>query len=341
MHLAELVRLRTRPGAVVLLSLTARCPLRCAHCSTSSTMSSQQHEEAPFRALVDSFTTDEHPRALLMSGGEPLLRPALVADLARAARRVGTRSCLLSGMFFARSGRISGPVRRAVTSLDHFSASVDAHHEREVGRREVFTALRWVIDRVPAVSLHVTGSGPDDPYVDDLMSDVRRVFGDRVPALVTTVQATGRAAAFTAPAREVGTGTPCPVATWPLVDDDGTVFACSRQSLARRHRPEHLVLGHAARDSWATLRARATADPVLRAVRAVGPVETARLAGVRPAGTACATCVTLPAYDGLPAGVELLLGQALGRQRPRDLARRLGAGRYADLVELGWSGCAD
>lgn len=342
MHLAELISLRPVPAAGLLLALTARCPLSCAHCSTESTSDGAWYSGEPFRRLVATFTPADRPELIFMSGGEPLLRPGLVAELATRARAAGTRSALLSGMFFA--GRpMPSPIRRAIATLDHFSASIDAYHEREVSRAETFAALGAFLDLVPAVSLHVASSDP--AYLADLVPAIRRAFGDRVPALVTPVQPTGRARSFTSAPVTLASETPfdpgpCEFAGWPLVDYDGTVYACYRQELGRRHRPAHLVLGHADREPWPELRARTERRPVLRSVRAFGALETARQAGGSPGASVCGTCVGLPSTVTVPDGAERVALRLLGRLGPRQLARRWGAGDYADLVELGWSPCA-
>jgi pyruvate-formate lyase-activating enzyme len=341
MHLAELVGLRTRPGAGLLLALTQRCPLRCAHCTTSSTLDAPQLDDRPFRVLVDSFRDQDRPDVVFMSGGEPLLRPELVAALATRARRSGTRSALLSGMFFARTGTVPEPVRRAVATLDHFSASLDVYHEAEVSRERVFAALAVIADLVPGVSLHLTGLGDSDPYLTDLLAEVRRRFGDRVPVLVSLVRPAGRAATWVAVPAESTEPDPCEFAAWPLVDYDGQVFACCQQTLVRATRPAHLVLGHAARDPWRVLRTRLETDPVLRSVRAVGPIETARRAGTPVAGGVCATCVSLRGAGPLNPAVAAVAARLLADTGPAALARRWGAGRHADLVTLGWRACPD
>ncbi|WP_052849922.1 radical SAM protein [Streptomyces avicenniae] len=338
MHLAEILRLRARPAAGVLLALTERCPLSCAHCSTRSGPDGAQFGEEPFLRFVSTFTPQERPDLLFLSGGEPLLRPALVADVAARGRESGVRSAALSGMFFARGGRVPPAVRRAVGALDHFSASLDVHHEREVARADVLAALGTVLDLVPSVSVHVTSD--DDAYVDRVLGELRRAFGERVPALVGRVRATGRARSFVRErAGPPGGGAePCGFAMWPLVDIDGTVLACSRQSMARRHRPPHLVLGHAARDGWPEIRRRSMGDGVLRAVRAFGPQETARRVGAPVCAGYCETCVTLRRGPEVSPGMSLAVERMVAAQRPADLARRWGAGRHADAVELGWSG---
>jgi pyruvate-formate lyase-activating enzyme len=337
-HLADIVRARTRPAAGLLLALTDRCPLTCAHCATRSGPDAPEHDAAPFRRLVGTFRPDDRPDILFLSGGEPLLRPALVAELAAAGRAAGTRSALLSGMFFARRGGLTPALRRAVTGLDHFSASLDAFHEREVPRADALAALGRILDLVPAVSVHLTAD--DDTYVDTVLTDLRRAFGTRVPVLVGRLRPTGRARSFVPdrPGPRQPGADPCPFALWPLVDCDGTVLACSRQSLVRRHRPPHLVLGHAARDGWPDLRRRAAADPVLRSVRALGPPETARRTGAPACDGYCATCVTLTRAPETSPALALAVELSLAGRRPRELARGWGAGRHGYAVELGWSG---
>ena len=66
MRLSDLLALRSVPAAGVYLSLTRRCPLHCAHCSTRSTMRSEQHGGERFLALVDSFSAEDRPAAVLI-----------------------------------------------------------------------------------------------------------------------------------------------------------------------------------------------------------------------------------------------------------------------------------
>ncbi|MGW4799092.1 radical SAM protein, partial [Nonomuraea sp. NPDC004297] len=194
MHLAEMAMLRAVPAAGVFLALTRRCPLSCAHCSTESAMDSAEHAERPFRRLVATFTEAEHPRFVAMSGGEALLRPGLVRDLAESARLAGTKSYLLSGLYFAREGRaVPAALRAAIAAVDHFAVSLDRFHEREVDRRTAFRVLREVRSWGPRVSVQITGDGDDDPYVAELVREVRREFADQVPMLVTPLRPVGRA----------------------------------------------------------------------------------------------------------------------------------------------------
>jgi len=273
--LAELLSLRPVPGAGLLLTLTRRCPLRCAHCSTASTMTSEEPDAETLTRFVASFTAEDRPEVMMLTGGEPLLLPDLVVALVAMARRAGTRSALLTGGFFARQSRVAPRILDAIRAVDHFSISVDAFHEREIPRADVFRILRQVLDDGVPASLHAVGSGPDDPYLADLTAAVRLAFGTCVPMLVNTVRSVGRAAAWAAarpadPAPE--RVLPCAMAAWPVAAFDGTIVACCNQdAVDLRPAPEHLRLGHIADDDWATIRRRALSSPVLRMIRAAGP----------------------------------------------------------------------
>ena len=163
MELADLMALRPVPGAGLLLTVTGRCPLRCAHCSTAATMASEEPDGRRLLRFIDSFTPEAHPSVLMLTGGEPLLRPALSAELAVSARAAGTRTALLTGAFFARDaarGRVAIPpaIHRAITAVDHFSVSVDAFHEREVPRRHAFAVVREALEAGVPSSFHVVAA---------------------------------------------------------------------------------------------------------------------------------------------------------------------------------------
>lgn len=364
MHLHEMAALRTKPAAGLFMALTRRCPLSCAHCSTTSSMTSEQYGEEPFRAIAGSFTAESHPGVLLLSGGEALLRPELVGDLAEVARRAGTKSYVLSGMYFAREDhRLPAPVRRALGKVDHLAASLDEFHEKEVSRAQVFRALHEIRELVPGVSFQLTGRDEADPYLAGLVEDVRKEFDDTVPILVGFVSQVGRGRTLSgalpidrsSTAAEV-TADPCDRASWPLVHYDGTVFACCNQDLVERVRPPHLIVGDAATDSWEVIRRRFLDRAVLRTIRVLGPSFIANkfrpeISDIRGM---CGTCVALvkpedttgegieqqlAAYLATPQGaaLEAAARELVDAQDPTGFSVRR-TQRYGELVTLGWEG---
>ncbi|CAM5552825.1 radical SAM protein [Streptomyces atroolivaceus] len=350
MELGELVGRRPFPAAGVLLCLTRRCPLSCAHCSTGSSLTSREEPGADrLLRFVGSFTEENRPDVVMLTGGEPLLLPSLVERLSARARAAGSRTALLSGMFFARSRDIPAPLLRAITGVDHFSASLDAHHEREIPRADVFRAVHRVRETGVAVSFHLTGTGAGDPYLADVTRDIEKEFGGRVPSLVNEVRAFGRAASWAAPARtgpEAGAVSPCAMAAWPVVAFDGAVLACCNQdTVDLRPAPAHLYLGHVATDDWASVRRRALESPVLRMIRTVGPAHLAARSGLPPrGGSYCDGCRALGSDGRVAADAGSVAAGAPGAlldlaaahrgaaDGPVGVVRQHGCAPYAPLV---------
>jgi pyruvate-formate lyase-activating enzyme len=353
-HLADILALRSVPAAGVSLGLTRRCPLTCAHCSTNSTLTSEEYPPEMFVRFVRTFGIADRPEILSMSGGEALLRPELVRELADVARTAGTRSTVLSGMFFALSRRIPRKIMEAIQAVDHFSASVDIYHEREVPRANVFRALAELLSGGIDVSIHLVGRDANDPYIETIAGEVQSFFDGKVPMLVNGLSAFGRASAWlTLPSLEEPTAVeanPCAMAAWPVVGFDGTIIACGNDRVFELL-PSHLRLGHAASDDWSTVRARCLNSSMMRAIRLFGPEYVAErfLEGRNGCNGYCQSCMTL--LDGSRAeqrihqimakpSIAVLEQQVSIMQQeagPLAFARCHGIPEYAGLINLGAS----
>jgi len=363
-HLVELINRRQVAAAGIFAAITRRCPLGCRHCSTNSGNDSEEHDGAVFQRFVGSFTDDCHPDFLLLTGGEPLMRPRLVAALARSAGAAGTRTYLLTGMFFARSGTIPGPVLRAIRGVDHVAVSMDRFHQEFVPRDQVFRAMHLMAAEGVDLSVQVTGWSDDDPELAETVSAVRTEFGNQVPVLAGLIQPYGRARTLPDPESgpvsdaNLALGGPCSFAAWPVIGPDGTISACCNQAVVDgvtvpgRGRPGHLELGHAARDDWPVVRDRCLTTPLLQAVRLLGPHVTARLASPQTpqtpqAGDYCQACWQLsrspdaerwaasPAARSVIALMEPRVAASHTRQGPAGFVRRQGSALFAELVLLG------
>ncbi len=304
-----------------------------------------------FVRFVDTFTAEDHPQALAISGGEAFLRPALVQQLAERAALVGVRTGALSGMFWAKSRRIPPPIKRAIDALDHFSCSLDVFHEREVDRHDVYRALDTLLSEGKDVSMHLVGLNADDPYLVERTEEIRERFEDRVPMLVNAVNAYGRAAEWLEDDAHVPTEepNPCTLAAWPIVAFDGTVVACGNDDVVDGPAPAHLRLGHASTDGWPEIRERALGSGTLRAIRTFGPEYLVARHGSAKitCNGYCSTCRQFSDDPGFVERVEaymdtpsaaLIEEQVFAMARhagPTGFIRRFGMRRYADLVTLG------
>ena len=351
MHLDEILAIRSVPLAGISMGLTRRCPLSCAHCSTESTRTSEQHDAAIFLRFVESFTQKDRPELISMSGGEALLRPRLVEKLANKARRVGTRSSVLSGFYFANQEKIPANIEWAIRSLDHFSVSMDIFHEAEVPRDNSFRTLETILDYGIDCSLHLVGTGPEDSYIEDVTNAVKARFGSSLPILVNSLSWFGRARGW----MKAPDGTdqqagpmPCMMAAWPVVSFDGTVLACGNDDAIVRL-PDHLVLGHAGKDSWQVIRERSQTSAHLRAIRLYGPefIKERILGGKASCDGYCETCMKLPSDAQAQETVsEAMAGQNIATMElavavmhakggGEAFARLHGIPEYSELVQTG------
>lgn len=354
MHLLDLLASRSVPAAGVSIGVTRRCPLHCEHCSTSSTMDSEQLDADVLEQFVASFTRTSHPLLMALSGGEALLRPELVYRLVMKAKEVGTRSSVLSGLFFAANGgNIPPSIQRVIDVVDHFSVSTDIYHEKEVPREAVFQVLEQLLQQGKDLSMHVAGKNPDDPYLEEIVHDVERRFGQRIPMLINTLSAFGRGKALVkvdasrlSKFSQDVSANPCTMAAWPVVGFDGVVAACGNDNLIGQV-PDHLRLGDIHSDGWPLIEARCRERTLLKALRVYGPLFIADRFDAPTCGGYCDTCIGMgqqsEAFDELVSRMEgpylsamersvIEIQQELG---PVAFAGRYTHPRFAELVLRG------
>ncbi len=346
MHLTDMLRYRANPAAAVYLTITRRCPLSCAHCSTNSTMTSEEHSPEVFLNFARSFSSADHPHFILVTGGEPLLLPHLVQELTQIAHRVGTKVAVGSGMFFANMSSPPKNIMDAIDSADHFIVSLDTFHDREVPRARVVDTLKLLRDRGTSVSLQITKSSESDEYVNETIDVFRREFNDTIPMVVGNVTAVGRASQLTdLPQQDhpMAALEPCVLTNWPVVTFDGTIVACTNQLVVDGPAPTHLALGNAAEMTWPRLRDEVSQRYLLKALRVFGPRSIRkRLTPSACNHDYCSSCHSLAQVNS--AAVEVLPGFQTGEldalldlvqiQYENDSTRNV-PHEYADLVLLG------
>ncbi|TDF64174.1 heme d1 biosynthesis radical SAM protein NirJ [Cupriavidus sp. L7L] len=121
---------RKAAGPVVIWNLIRRCNLNCRHCYATSADTDFKGELDTAEALrVLAQLRDARVPALILSGGEPLLRPD-VYDIAAHARALGFHLSLSSNGTLLDAGHAA---RLAATGFDYVGVSLDglpATHDR-------------------------------------------------------------------------------------------------------------------------------------------------------------------------------------------------------------------
>ena len=234
---------------VVVWNVTRQCNLHCRHCYASAGNAPDPDELTPAegRALVEELARSLVP-ALILSGGEPLLRRDFL-DLARLAAERGIHTALSTGgttIDAATAGRIRA------AGIGYVGISIDGIgplHDRFRGVRGAYgralNGLRHCRDAGLRVGLRFTLSRPTLPHLEpvlDLM-EAERVDRGYVSHLVYVGRA-HRLASFAL----------TPAETRAAVE---TIFDRA-ESLHRRGLPLELVTGNGDADGVLLyLRARA------------------------------------------------------------------------------------
>jgi len=163
-------------GPVVIWNLIRRCNLNCRHCYSTSadTDFAGELSTAEVLAVMADLRAFGVP-ALILSGGEPLLRPDLF-DLARAAKGLGFYLALSTNGTLIDGARV-GPIRGAGfdyvgISLDGLEATHDRFRRRAGAFQESLRGLRLCRDAGIRVGVRFTltrDNAADLPNLLDLL----------------------------------------------------------------------------------------------------------------------------------------------------------------------------
>ncbi|MCK5021259.1 MAG: SPASM domain-containing protein, partial [Candidatus Peribacteraceae bacterium] len=137
-------------------------------------------------------------------------------------------------------------------------------------------------------------TGAEDPYVDELISEIDAYFDASVPVFSILLKDHGRAASWYTMDKHVKhsqqTLSPCKVATWPVVSYNGDISACCNQIVVDGPIPKHLKLGNIFKNTWQEVRTKTLSDSLLRGVRTYGPIQSARKMKLICTDSQCETC---------------------------------------------------
>ena len=178
---------RMRSGAdrrpVVVWNCTRRCNLACRHCysdSTSARYDELSHEEAgEFIADIARFGSP----ALLLSGGEPFMRPDLM-ELMQEARDRGLAVTISSNGTMVSPARAravaAAGVRYVGISVDGTPADHDAFRGRRGAYRRALAGIAALKEQGVRVGVRVTLTATAIAALPDIFALVEREGIDRV-----------------------------------------------------------------------------------------------------------------------------------------------------------------
>ncbi len=161
------------PGPVVVWNLVRRCNLACRHCYSASSDKDFAGEltTAQAREVLFDLKRARVP-ALILSGGEPLLRPDLFT-LTQSAKELGFHLSLSSNGTLI-DAKVADRIAQA--GFDYVGVSLDgtrAEHDRFRGRDGAYvrsvSALRLLRDRGVKVGMRFTMTGDNARCLPSLL----------------------------------------------------------------------------------------------------------------------------------------------------------------------------
>ncbi|MCF6470230.1 hypothetical protein FAF44_17765 [Nonomuraea sp. MG754425] len=272
LRLADIERLRRARGRTVLLYLTDRCPVGCAHCSVGALPAGPRiTDRALFEEIVAGIAAEPRVEAVAVSGGEPFAERRGLVLAVDAFADAGKDVVLFTSGHWAADrcpGWITGVLERSSTIV----LSTDAFHRAAVGR----TRFGRAVAHAAGAGCHVIAQILDEPgaatFARDVLAEALGGDWERQAEvnLITPLRAgRGREVFPIARHRAVSELGTCPLTGSPTVRYDGVVTGCCNESVITGGGPRGLrrrVTGAAElRDALAAFRA----DPLLRAVGSV------------------------------------------------------------------------
>jgi pyruvate-formate lyase-activating enzyme len=273
LKLADVERSRNTPGQSVLLFLTDRCPVGCAHCSVDSRRDSPTITDfALFEELLAGICAQPAIRTVGISGGEPFVeRRGLVMATQRIVAAGKSIVPYTSGVWA--NTTIPIWIRQVLRQASCVVLSTDAFHAGTVNDDRFVHAAQAIVEEGAWLVVQVLEM-PD--MVQRAERLLQRAFGaeiahyaeiNRIPPLPY-----GRGAAlFSAHGGRPGAGFGnCGVVNAPVVRYDGRLAACCNEQVIVGRGPERLHQRcHSAAEVGEIL-ARWDADPLLTVIAGAG-----------------------------------------------------------------------
>jgi hypothetical protein len=269
-----------QPQAVLSLFISNQCNFFCKHCCTGSgpEKTPQIDDELLGKILAQSERRKEI-RAIHVSGGEPFLQLRALIKLSRHAERTRVLLGVNTNGFWIRSSRLRRALTEELAGITHLFISFSQWHAQFISPEEIGDAVQFAIAAGRSVDLVLICERQLEES-DELLA---AIFPHRTPEGLNVatgfVEPVGRAERFEnlplvqgkVYSRVPGIAPePCELVNRPTVMDDGAYLMCCN-TVNYRKGSSGLRMGSAKTESLDDLMSRHTGDPVVWALRALGP----------------------------------------------------------------------
>lgn len=273
--------------AILGFYVTNTCNLECRHCGTGSgpkVRTALAIDDALAASVTDAIRHGR-VRALHVSGGEPFLRLRDLARLSEIAAKEGVPLAVNTNGYWAPTRERGCEILAKLPGITHLVLSTDTYHAEFLPVRRLITAAQAALDGARLVDICiVTPFARRDAFaevVDLLLEEAG--LRDRIRPHLAALGPTGRDTALDdddlAPWQDSPPTGPCHLLNRPTVLEDRSVLACCNTPMARACTESPLTLGNAGETPLHDILEDAARDPLLRALRILGPAFLLELLG--------------------------------------------------------------
>jgi organic radical activating enzyme len=270
----EIEQIRSQRGRSMLLFITDRCPVGCAHCSVDSRRNSPTITDFElFGEIVDWICDQEGLEVVGISGGEPFVERRGLMLAAWRIADAGKRLVLYTSGVWGTSPQPPAWIREVLDRSTTVFLSTDAFHEEGVSDTAYVNAARAIADAGAWIVVQVIET---EPMVERAQRLLHAAFGDRwedfAELRTTTPLTAGRGAnVFTRTESMPGHAfSPCTMVASPMVRYDGLATGCCNESVIMGFGPKRLRRATRSGSELGAAIEAFHADPMLRAIGGAG-----------------------------------------------------------------------
>ncbi|MGH3274902.1 MAG: hypothetical protein ACRDNZ_11365 [Streptosporangiaceae bacterium] len=279
-------RLRGTFAGTVLLFITDRCPVQCAHCSVDSLPHSPTITDyALFDEILVGIVALVSTSAVAISGGEPFSERKGLCRAVDILRDGGKDVVIFTSGYWAGGSRLQPWIGRVLSETSTVFLSTDSFHQGRVAQDRFRRAARHVADAGCRIVVQALDEGATPRFVSDVLADLYGDgWSDHADVVPIPPLRTGRGAGVfgIGSRRDLSSFGACQLTKAPTIRYDGTIIGCCNEALVRGAGPAALRRQVRSRDDVRAVIEQYRIAPLLRAVAAVPLHRLTALPALRP-----------------------------------------------------------
>lgn len=260
----------------LLVSVTERCHVGCAHCGFIGAVREREPEPNDMAEWVRQACEYGIPK-IIFTGGEPFERLDCLIEGVKMAEKCGTPAAVFTSSYWAKTLQETRETLSRLTGLKHLYLSSDVFHQKRVPYDYVHHVIHTAMEmEIPTITICVTYTNEGDrdevlknyeSYGSRLRYSVERV----IPNPFFSKKVLQHQAALLAP-REDQFRCRCEIGT-PILNPNGDIFSChiGKAAAHRDLRSLPYYLGNMFQTSFEEIMGQASSRPEYQFLRTHGP----------------------------------------------------------------------